>query len=446
TIFSVIATIGVPTGVQRFLGKLFAEQKIQDANVFIKSSLVLVTIGLFACLILIIITKDFFHNIFNYHHSLMLVFFVLIISLSMYNLFRSIIISSLKTRMLPIITLVSTSLKIVLGIILVLTGMGVLGMTIGFILFPILASILFFITLKSILRSTENRSDIKIKNSIKETLSSSLANWIPTLVTTIGSQLGTIIVFGSQGASHAGIYFIAFSIFTAIAAITSVLLSISYPALSAMKDGRKTFAWRVTKMSLIATLPISTSIIFYSRDIMHLFGQEYVDGAISLQLLLVSSLPAVVTSGINSLIYSRGNYKQVLVMGLASSIPRVLLYFILVPVYGSTGAAISYTAGSFFGFVISVLFARTVGLKIFWKELFLILIVPTGLGFVLSYAGINYVVGIVITCIVSCILYVKMQIITRNDIHDSISGLPSKIANPTLRILNNIAKKLNEHF
>jgi len=129
TIFSVIATIGVPTGVQRFLGKLFAEQKIQDANVFIKSSLVLVTIGLFACLILIIITKDFFHNIFNYDHSLMLVFFVLIISLSMYNLFRSIIISSLKTRMLPIITLVSTSLKIVLGIILVLTGMGVLGMT-----------------------------------------------------------------------------------------------------------------------------------------------------------------------------------------------------------------------------------------------------------------------------------------------------------------------------
>src|SRR2546427_3632473 len=117
TIFSTLAAIGVPSGVQRFLGRIFSEQKIEDANVFVKASLVLVTIGIIAASIVIVITKDFFHNTFTIDNSLMLVAIVLIGSTSIHNLFRSIIVASLKTKMLPIITVFSASSKIGLGII-----------------------------------------------------------------------------------------------------------------------------------------------------------------------------------------------------------------------------------------------------------------------------------------------------------------------------------------
>ena len=199
-------------------------------------------------------------------------------------------------------------------------------------------------------------------------------------------------------------------------------------------------------MSLMVTIPISSSIIFYSKDIMQLFGQAYVEGSFSLQLLLLSALPAVITSGVNSLIYSRGNYRQVLSIGLASSIPRTLLYFVLIPLYGSSGAAISYTLGSIVGFATSILLARMIGLQIFWKDLLIILIVPSGLGFALSYVGINYLAGIPITVVASYALFLKMRIVNRNDVQESIGILPSKIANPTLRILNVVAKKLNKLY
>ena len=446
TIFSTVATIGVPSGVQRFLGRCFSEQKIQEANLFIRASLVLVAIGILGCIVAFIITKDFFHNTFTIDDSMMLIAIALIISTSTYNLFRSIIIASLKTKMLPIITVVATSARIGVGITLVLIGTGALGITIGFTLFPIFASVLLFITMLSILRRENYKSEHKLGNPLKDTLSSSLANWIPALITTIGSQLGTIVVFGSKGAGHAGIYFIAFSIFTAISAVTSVLLLVAYPALSAMNDGRKRFTWRIIKMSLMVTIPISSSIIFYSKDIMQLFGQAYVEGSFSLQLLLLSALPAVITSGVNSLIYSRGNYRQVLSIGLASSIPRTLLYFVLIPLYGSSGAAISYTLGSIVGFATSILLARMIGLQIFWKDLLIILIVPSGLGFALSYVGINYLAGIPITFVASYALFLKMRIVNRNDVQESIGILPSKIANPTLRILNVVAKKLNKLY
>ncbi len=446
TIFSMVSTIGVPTGVQRFLGKIFSEQKIKDAGVFVKSSFAIVTAGLVGCIAFIFVTTDFFHNIFQIDHNLMLIFVVIIVSTSIYNLLRSIIIASLKTKMLPGITIFSATLKIILGVILVLMGFGSQGITVGFALFPVLAAVLFYVALRSILKTSQTISEVKFKSSVKGTLSASLASWIPTLVTTIGSQLGTIVVFGSQGASHAGIYFIAFSIFTAVSAITSVLLSISYPVLSGMQDGRKTFAWRVTRISLIGTLPISFSFIFYSHEIMRIFGAEYANGTFALQILLLSSFPAVITSGINSLVYSRGKYNQVMVLGLAASAPRVLLYFILVPLYGSTGAGMSYFIGTLIGFFVAVFFAKTAGLKLYWKEALPLLLIPAGLGFVFSLSQINYVIGIILICVISCLLFMKMKLLARDDIRDSIGSLPPRISNPALKLLYTIGKKIDKNY
>jgi len=116
-----------------------------------------------------------------------------------------------------------------------------------------------------IFRASEKKSEIKLKNSIKNTFSASVVNWIPELIRRPGIHLGTIAMFGFQGASLAGIYFIAFSVFNAILGITSVLLVIGFPIISGMQSGRKKLVWRLTKISLVFGLPITSIIMFFCK-------------------------------------------------------------------------------------------------------------------------------------------------------------------------------------
>ena len=210
-----------------------------------------------------------------------------------------------------------------------------------------------------------------------------------------------------------------------------------------MKDGRKKLAWRVTKISLIAFLPITMSLIPFSENILHLFGPDYGMGGLTLEILLFSMMPLTVVGGIRILVYAYGNYRQVLAIGIGTSIPRILLYFILVPLYGSEGAGLSFTIGSIIGFIVSLIIAKKIGMKLFWKELFMILVIPLVLSFSFSYFEINFVVGIIISVLLSYILYAKLKILTKEDVDDFILILPNNLARPFSKTVCYIAKKLN---
>jgi O-antigen/teichoic acid export membrane protein len=298
--------------------------------------------------------------------------------------------------------------------------------------------------------STKNKnlrqSWLRLRQLCKGILTASMPNWVPSSIMIVGVQAGTIIVFGASGPSQAGVYFMAFSIFSAIGIIASSLLSAAFPALSAMQDGRKRFSWRTIKISLIISLPLSSSAIFYSEDILGLLSPEYVKGSASLDILLLSVLPTAVFTGISTLVYAYGNYRQVLGIGLAVSLPRTILYIVLVPFYGGIGAALSYTLGSVVGLIVSRAIAEKIGFKIFWRELASMLCISLAIAFSLAYLQINYIFGIPLTLAISYILLVRMQILTRRDIQDTVGILPTRVSNPAIKALNIIAKKLNPSY
>jgi O-antigen/teichoic acid export membrane protein len=224
------------------------------------------------------------------------------------------------------------------------------------------------------------------------------------------------------------------------------LFTIAYPALSAMQDGRKRLTWRIIKMSLIISMPFSGWLIFYSKNVLQLFNTSYVDGYLQLEILLVSMLPIAVMTGVTALVYSYGNYKQVLLIGLSSSIPRAVLYFMLVPIYGGEGASLSYTIGSIVGFVVSIIIAKKVGMQIMAKDILLLLVPTTTLSFLFSYIEVNYIIALLTIPIITWISLLKIGIITRHDLHDSIRMLPANIANPALNMLDIVGKKLNRSY
>jgi O-antigen/teichoic acid export membrane protein len=177
---------------------------------------------------------------------------------------------------------------------------------------------------------------------------------------------------------------------------------------------------------------------------MELLGQNYGGASSPLQILLLSLLPAVVASGTSVLVYAYGHYKQVLAIGLATNVPRTILYFVLIQMYGNEGAALSYTIGAITGFAISIIVAKRMNFQIFWKDLGLIMVIPAGIGLAMNYFGLNYIVGIVVTIALSYLLFLKLQILTSLDIADVSVILPGKASKAALHVSRIIERALRK--
>jgi O-antigen/teichoic acid export membrane protein len=436
----VVANIGIPTGMQRFLGKSFSDKKLDEAKTLVAVALFLVCMGISACGIVILIAQNWIHDIFNFDLDLLLIAILFIGSSALSMLFRSVVIASLKTKSLPIIIISSSIVKLILAAVLLLIGTEAVGLTLGFTSNHVLSSILLGVfVMRTIFKSVSTSNLVaRFITYSKSILTSSIVYWIPMLITTIGSQLGTIVVFGSQGANQAGVYFLTLTIVTGITSVMNSLFSIALPTLSGLQDYRKRFAWHAIRFSAIILLPFSCSLIFYSREIMQLFGQNYTSGSSSLEILVLSMLPMAVLTGVNTLVYSYGNYRDVFMIGLAVSIPRTLLYFVLVPMYGGAGAAAGYTVGSIIGCLVSMIISRKIGMHIFWKDLGIIFIIPTTLAFALNYFQINFIVGILTTLLLSYVILLKLRIVTRSDVQDSIDILPESLSKQLTKLVNKL--------
>jgi hypothetical protein len=175
-----------------------------------------------------------------------------------------------------------------LTFILVLGGSNELRNMIGFTVYPLLSSVFFafIVFMFPLLKGHRANAIFKFVKTLRQILSASVVNWIPLLIDNIGAQIGTVIVLGIQGPAEAGIYFIAFQITVGISVVIWALESVTFPALSSMNEGRKMFLWRVIKIGLIIVLPLSLSLLFYSKNIIQISGKVTFNSS-----FLTSSMP-----------------------------------------------------------------------------------------------------------------------------------------------------------
>lgn len=435
-IFSAIVDVGVSTGVTRFLARSFSERQIGNTVMLVKASLLIIFSGIVLSSATLLFFNDRIYS--NIEFDLVLLSIPLVGTFAITGLLRSILVASLETKSLPKIMIVSSICRIVSTVILVLLGTGAIGITVGYLSSYISAVVFLSYILVKMLMPIKQKSTIGLLHACKNIFVASIPAWITQIIGIVGTYLGTIIVFGIVGASEAGSFFIASSIFHAIASIKSSIFDIAFPIVSAIDDQRKRFIWKLIKMSLILTLPISSAVVVYSDEVMLLIGSDYLGGSIALKILMLSMLTITFNAGIVTLLYSYGNYRKVLSIGLGSSLSRVLFYFILVPLYGNTGAALSFTVGSIVAFIISLIVAKNIGMKVFWKELALIFIIPTGLAFIIDYFHVNYIVGIPFVLIISSVLFFRLHILFKSDIRDYLEILPNRIGEPLINFINRL--------
>jgi O-antigen/teichoic acid export membrane protein len=440
-ILTSFAGIGIPGSIQRFLGKTFSERRLEESKIYVMTSLFFTSIGIIVSCLFIVVGGRFFELI-KIDSTLQFILIFVIISKSIQLLLSSVVISTLKTRVLAVVNTISSTTKIAISIIMVLIGAGITGLAFGYLLFDsLLSSVLLGIVVMKYMKPVSKEKIVPTLSYIhasKDILTGGVTNWIPILVTNIGLQLGTIVLFGSKGANDAAVYFLAISIVNGILFSTTAIFAIALPALGSMQDGRKRLAWQTIRWSSLISIPLSSSLVFFSVDVMRLFGENYVKGEFPLQILLLSILPIILALGIANLSFSYGNYKQSLAIHLAMNIPRMVLYFALIPNYGIIGGAVSFVIGSILALIVTIIIISKIRINIVWKDLALISIIPLAIGYLLHTLQFNYIYAIPITVAASYVILFKLHIATSSDIQDLLSILPNSLSNQILIIWRKI--------
>jgi O-antigen/teichoic acid export membrane protein len=433
--FSSIASLGIPSAVQRFLGKSFAEQNTKELRSYVIVSFLVVSLGILGVSSIIFLTQHALAALVQLDSLLVLFSIVMVCSSTLVVLLRSVLISILKTKTLLIVMILSSVLKFLIAVSLIYSGTGAIGLMIGFTSQHVISSValglVILVTTKFVPISIS-----EIREKTGRLFSAGLANWIPLFVSTISSQLGTVVVFGLQGAGQAGTYFIAFSVLSAVTGVMYSLFSVTYPVLSGMNDGRKRLTLKIIKLSLVLSLPLGSSLIFYSDQVMVLLGNEYASAALPLSTLLLSLVPVAIATGVGNLVYAYGSYRQVLGIGLATNLPRAILYFPLVDMAGGSGAAVAFTIGSVIGLVVSMIVSRRIGLRLQGKMYAAMFALPIASGFGLSYLDVPYFVGVPLTVLVSYLGLFKMRIMNEADIRELEDVLPRRVSDNAMRMFS----------
>jgi len=135
-----------------------------------------------------------------------------------------------------------------------------------------------------------------------------------------------------------------------------------------MADGRKRATWKAFKIGFSAMIPVAAVLLAYPKIPAYILGEEYGDIALPLQILVLAIVPVALTASVNSLTYAYGKYREVLGIGLAQNIPRIILYPTLTPIAGAPGASAAFLVGSITGLAYALKTSRKIGFQINWAD------------------------------------------------------------------------------
>jgi O-antigen/teichoic acid export membrane protein len=165
--------------------------------------------------------------------------------------------------------------------------------------------------------------------------------------------MGMLVQYSGQIIS--GVYLTAnnvayFSVAQRISMLTSfVLIAINLvaaPRFAASAKLGKTEELRSTslfcsRMMIIMATPVVVFMYFFAEFLMGFFGEEYIQAAHLLQILIVGQFINVITGSVGYLLNMTGHEKDMRNVVFFSGPLALVLGMVLTPIYGATGAAIA---------------------------------------------------------------------------------------------------------
>ena len=174
-------------------------------------------------------------------------------------------------------------------------------------------------------------------------------------------RIDVVMLSAMVGDAPVGLYSAAYKLYEPLSLIPKALTMSLFPIMSASlkkSDGRLLTTYRLGfKYILIITLPLAIGITLLSdRLILLVYGSEFANSAIALQILIWAFIFTSLTSVLTKLLVSIGKQKLTMVATATTCVFNIVLNFILIPSMGFIGASIVTVTSSALFLVISYYF------------------------------------------------------------------------------------------
>jgi len=424
-ILGAISNFDVAVGMKRLLGKSIAEKDFPTFKRIASTSSVFVLFTSI-CILAILLNPFFdFLNLTGIEKKFIPIIITIVIGNALQQVFRQTLISSLKSHLILIPATISSITRFpILFAFFALFYDPVLSVAISYsVFYALICAALFGIVFFN-LRRINAPFFHRTRNNLSLIIHASLPRWFPQIIHVVGSQIGILAIFSLQGPAEAGFYYIPFAIFNVLFLVTGAVNQVSYPVLSGIVEleKQKHFLRRTLKLAFLGTLPFSAIMFFYAGPILSIFGKEFSAASDVLFILLASFPIAIIAEGVYFLFYARGEYRTILFLGLSGNVPRIILYFILVPLYGASGGALAFVIGTIAQTILTIIFMEKIKIRLQYPTFVIVSIIPFALGFLFEYSKIG-LMGAIPIFIFSFLLYLRLGILKEKDLIDILKTL-----------------------
>jgi len=439
-IFSSLSNFEIGVGSKRYLGKYASENNwlAFKQTTFATTLFVSVT----SLLTILILLNPWFNftTIFGIEQKFFLIISIMIFGANIQHVLRGVLTSYLRSKAVLVSTLLgSVSRFPLLAVYFYSNELNDLTVSWSYSIFYVTASLILVIFVSYWLNKIKGSPITDCIKNIKIIFRASVVRWIPMLIGVLGSRLGILAVFSNGTSSDAGTYFIPYALFGILMLISTSTTQIIHPVFSGISDkkSQEDLLKKIVKVSFLISAPIASIMIFYSRSILEIFGKDFGLGEEIFVILLASFPLIIISESVYFLFYARGEYKNIFYLGLCGNIPRIILYFILVPLEGGIGAAIAFSVGSVFQMIPTMFLIKQKKIHLQYLQIVKITIIPIMLGLSLFIIQID-TIGSLIIFFISYVIFFKLRIITEKDINELFSEKNTKNKDTILKVLKQL--------
>ncbi len=208
---------------------------------------------------------------------------------------------------------------------------------------------------------------------IRSLITLGASTWVPSIFRVLGRYSAELFIFAYAGAIQTGKYSVAFTLLTFTTMVLNPVAQLLIPNLDRYpEDQRNKVLSDVLTVNYAILMPIAGSLALASDYVMKLLGAEE---GILLKVLLISTLFVPLMKANTIMMVRREEKGLIAGRGILINSIKLALFYLLTPIYGGLGAALSYTVGEMMRGPIEVYLLFKHGLKVRWRKVLLLMAV-----------------------------------------------------------------------